>query len=170
VEVIPGDRTLPFVQFGIVDHQNAALPERGQQFAAPAFLPLRDQFLDLAPDCDELRRGTHAVRADVERAGFRLGLQSRHAHHEEFVEIRSDNGEKLHPLEQRIAFVQGFLDHALLKRQQAQFTIDVEGRIPEIDLAVCGRRRQNRQLLLAGVHFTISLPQSTAQAAVRRRI
>ena len=55
--------------------------------------------------------------------------QSGHADHEEFVDIRTQNREELHPLQQGIAGIARFFQHPALEFQMAQFTIQVKGGI-----------------------------------------
>jgi hypothetical protein len=44
-----------------------------------------------------------------------LLLQARHADHEELVEVRRDDGEELHPLQQRHRGVGRLVEHALVE-------------------------------------------------------
>ncbi len=90
----------------------------------------RQKFFHFAAHGHELRGGVHAVGPDIQDSGVDLIDEPRHTHHEEFVHVGAEDGEKLHALEQWISFVLRFLQHAELKRKQAQFAVDIEhGRI-----------------------------------------
>ena len=47
--------------------------------------------------------GTHAVGPELGNAGVHLRREAGHADHEELVQIRADDGEKLDALEERVA-------------------------------------------------------------------
>ena len=53
-----------------------------------------------------------------------LTLQAGNAHHEEFVEIVGRNRQEAHPLEQRVVFVAGLVQHPAVEVQPGQFAID----------------------------------------------
>ena len=63
---------------------------------------LAQQLLDFAADGYQLRGRMHAVRADVQNASVHLVDQSGDAHHEEFIDVRADDGKEFHTFEQRI--------------------------------------------------------------------
>ena len=56
-------------------------------------------------------------------------LEPRHADHEKLIQVRAEDGEKLHPLQQRNGFVLRFFENAAVKFQPGQFTIDISIRI-----------------------------------------
>jgi hypothetical protein len=68
-----------------------------------------------------------------------LRRQAGHAHHVKLVEVRSHDRQELHPLEERVRFVLRLLQNAALEGQQAQFPVEVQIGILEIDFL---RRRR----------------------------
>ncbi len=62
-------------------------------------------------------------------------FQPRHAHHEEFVEVAREDGEKVRPLEQRQGVVLGEFEHSGVEREPAQFPVEVAvgGKAPVVD-------------------------------------
>ncbi len=65
--------------------------------------------------------------------GSNLLLQAGNAHHEKLVQIGAHNREKLHPLQERIAFILSFFQNSILKLKQAELPIDVVLRAVQID-------------------------------------
>ncbi len=95
-----------------------------------------------APSRSRRRRGAAAggglgrdVGEHVERRTADVGgdgqarhdatLQTRDAHHEEFVEVAGEDGEEVRPLQDRHGGVFGELEHALVERQPAQLAVEV---------------------------------------------
>jgi len=125
------------VQFLIGMDENAVLIEsRGYRLQTLARIV--QQLLDFTAYGNELGPRSHAVRPHVHRAGVQLRGQAGHAHHEELVEIGTENGEELHALEQRVGLVLGLFEHAALKSQQTQLAIHVKRRILQIHRRRCG--------------------------------
>ena len=92
------------------------------------------QTLGIAADGDQLGARAHAVGTHLDAARIHLRGQARHAHHVELVEVRSHDGQKLHPLEERVPFVLRLFQDAALEGQEAQFPVQVQLGILEIDL------------------------------------
>jgi hypothetical protein len=62
---------------------------------------------------------------------FDLLFETRDADHEELVEVGPVDRDELQPLEQRVALVERFFEHAVVDRDPRQLAIDVERRIVE---------------------------------------
>ncbi len=59
---------------------------------------------------------------------------------EELVHVRREDCEKLHALQQRVAFVHRLVEHPLLEFELAQFPIEVVLRVAEVDIRAFGTR------------------------------
>ena len=95
-----------------------------QQLAAPAAVLLLDHAPHPLDDgAERLGRGQPVHRA-LHYLAFDLLLDPGHAHLEELIQVRADDAEELHPLQQRVFRVQRLLQHAMIKLQPAQFPID----------------------------------------------
>ena len=103
--------------------------ESGQ--SPQAAIALGQQFLDLTADCDQLRRRAHTIGPGFGRSGFDLSNESGHADHEELVQVRAEDGEELQSFQKRIRFILRFIQNPVLKREQAEFAIDIERPIVE---------------------------------------
>ena len=64
------------------------------------------------------------VHRALRQLALDLLLQARHAHLEELIQIRADDAEELHSLQQRVLRVERFLQHPVIELQPAQFPID----------------------------------------------
>ena len=51
--------------------------------------------------------------------------------HEEFVEVRAENGEELDAFEERVCGVVGFFEDAALEAEEAEFAVDEEAAVIE---------------------------------------
>ena len=69
-------------------------------------------------------RGVHPVRRHRQVAGVELPLETGHADHEELVEVRAEDGQELHALEQGRGGVLGLLQHAAVELEPGQLPID----------------------------------------------
>ncbi len=75
-------------------------------------------------------RVVEPVHADaLFRARGRALPQHRHAHLEEFVDVGAEDRQEQDALQHRIERVLRFLQHALLKLEQAQFPIAEQARL-----------------------------------------
>ena len=111
----------------VIPQEFKALGRHGRADALPQATVLPGhQLLRVSSDLLELIDRPHAIGCKVLRRAFaqRLFANTGHAHHEEFIEIRTENRQKLQPLHERIAGILGFLKHAEIKLQPAQFPID----------------------------------------------
>jgi len=76
-------------------------------------------------DPTELFLGAEAINARLSEVCFHLLNQPRHADFKKLVEVGSDEGEKLQPLEQRVAFVFRLLQHPPIEGEPAELSIEV---------------------------------------------
>ena len=74
----------------------------------------------------------HPVDRDLFEAGAPLLEQRRDAHHEELVEVRGDDGQELHPLQQRMVVVQRLIEDPLVELQPAHLAVAVQRWVMEI--------------------------------------
>ncbi len=123
----------------------------------PATVLLGDELFGAAGDPLELGEWLQAVGRRVLRQHIAEGLlaQAGDADHEELVQVRGEDREKLYPLEQRVIGVLGFFKHARVELQPAQFAVD----------EVLGKK-----LGAGGAHW-LSLPRSgrgQGEAKIRR--
>jgi hypothetical protein len=105
---------------------DALLGKRRQDLFVPALILLIDQLASSLRDPLKLREsvepvGGHVLRRD---AAERLFAQARHADHEELVEVRAEDRQELHPLQQGIGRVLGLLEHTRVELQPAQLAVD----------------------------------------------
>ena len=110
-----------------------AFGDRGQQLLHQAVPMLPDHLADVRGDGRELILGRHPVRGPFDDAGGRLLLEAGDTDLEEFVEIAAEDREKLEPLEERRALVEGFVENPAIELEPGQLAIQVETGIPEID-------------------------------------
>ena len=75
--------------------------------------------------CCSIGRSRSRIRTSRSRpSAGRILAQHRHALHEELVEVRGEDGEELHPLEQRRALIERFRQHTPVELEPAQVAID----------------------------------------------
>ena len=108
----------------------------GRQQRPQRLAPARRLIVDLrqraAADRRQLLIGGLAVDRHLFDAGAELLQDGRDAHHEELVEIGAGDGEELDALEQRMRGVLRLRQHALVERQPAQLSIDIQRRAAEV--------------------------------------
>ena len=73
--------------------------------------------------------GRQAVGAPAPTTGVDSALQRGHAHHEELVQVRAEDREELHPLQQRHARILGLLEHAPVELEPRQLAVDERARV-----------------------------------------
>ena len=66
-----------------------------------------------------------SVDAQIRTAGAEFLLERGKAHHEKLIDIGRDDGEEFDTLEEFIAPVARFFEHALLEFEQTDFAVDV---------------------------------------------
>ena len=87
-------------------------------------------------------RGESARRGRDRDARGDAALEAGHADHEELVEVRGEDRQEPHPLEQREVGVLGQLEHPLVERQPGQLAVQepVVGQRLELELGVVDAR------------------------------
>jgi hypothetical protein len=92
----------------------------------------RDQLAHELGDALELLGWRHAIGPGAALdAGLHLLLQAAYPHHEELIEVRAEDCQKLQPLEQWHLGVLGLLQHPAIELEPAQLPVEIEGGIVE---------------------------------------
>jgi len=89
----------------------------------------------LPADERELLRGCQSAGVALAHARGLLLLQTRHADHEELVQVRADNRKELEPLAQRQSIGPALLQDPVVELEPAQFAIDEE--IGHVEILLC---------------------------------
>ena len=76
-------------------------------------------------DGEQLFKRRLAVLAGGGDAGFHLGLQGRHAHHEELIEVVAEDGAEFGLIQQWCALIQSLGEDSFVEGDPAQFPVDV---------------------------------------------
>ena len=129
-------RELPvgLVEIALALDDDALFAEGGQHFAFERGILMQKQFIDVRRDLFKLRPWRHPVGpARTGDAGRDFLLQAADADHEEFVEVRGEDRQKLDALEQRHVRVAGLVEDAAVEFEPRQITVDVERRVVQID-------------------------------------
>jgi hypothetical protein len=98
---------------------DAVFCEGGQEFFPVAAVLAFQHFAHALVDGAENFAGGSAIRAALDHVALDLLLQSRHSHLKELIEIRAGDREELHALQERIVWIQGLVEHALIELQPA---------------------------------------------------
>ena len=85
---------------------------------------LLDHLMRAAADGRELFVGSHARSVAPPHLGRPPLHKPRHAHQKELIEVRSDDRQKLQPLQKRQVRIEPFLQHAMVELQPAQLAVD----------------------------------------------
>ena len=116
--------------------------QRGQQLFVPAAVLQGDQFAGaLAAGGEGLGR-RHVVGTNHARLAFDLLLEPGDTDFEELVQVGAEDREELHPFEQRLKRVEGFLQHAVVELQPAQ--LSVQEVLGAVEIRLGGRIGHNR--------------------------
>lgn len=107
-------------------HVHALSFQTRQQFFEKTCVLPRRQLPRHAGDCPQSFRRRHAVGTRLKIPLADAALQSGDAHHEEFIEVRAEDGEKLDPFEQWNLIVDGLFEHPTIEFHPRQFAIDKE--------------------------------------------
>src|SRR3954471_21402426 len=108
----------------------AAIDQDDSDFAqdaaqvAPDRLLIGGEFRDRLVDENELLRRGQAIRAALGDALAHLRLDAGHADHEELIKVIGRNRQETHPLQRRVARIDGFLKHPAIEVQPGQFAVD----------------------------------------------
>ena len=91
---------------------------------------LGEHLADHLADAFELEARRHAVGASaVRQTGLDLLLDAADADHEEFVEVRCEDGQELEPFQQRHARIAAFLQDPTIEFEPAQVAVEIERRV-----------------------------------------
>jgi hypothetical protein len=110
-----------------LEKPDAVLRELGPQPVGPDLGLFVEHLPRASPHHRQLLFGRQAVGRHVIAVRAQLLLQRRDAHHEELIEIRADDGEELHALEQWVAAVARLVENSIVERQPTQLAVDVQG-------------------------------------------
>ena len=138
--VLGADLGLLLLRELVVVHQVDLLGPQQLHEAHGQLLHAHPQAADGLVAVLDLARGRAAVDGDLLHAGLDLLLEAADALHEELVEVRGGDGQKLHALEQRRALVLRLVQHAAVEGEPGQFAIEVEGGVEQARAAGTGRR------------------------------
>jgi hypothetical protein len=101
--------------------------EEGLNFLEEAAMLIDHQLVNPARDGLKGLRGSGTVRPRRGLAGADVPLEPGHAHHEELVQVGAEDGEELHPLQQRDAGILGLLEHPAVELEPGQLSVDETG-------------------------------------------
>jgi len=94
-------------------------------------------------DRSQLLIGRQAVRRDFFDLAGDLRLQSRHPHHEKFVQVLREDGQEFEPLVKWNSFVAGFVQYTPVELQPRKLSVDEQRRVVQpgrLGSHRCGRR------------------------------
>jgi hypothetical protein len=111
------------LQLVVFEEADARLREQRAQFATPEAVLILDHAAHALRHERENLGGGASVHAALRHVAFHLLLEAGDANLEEFVEVRADDAEKLHALEQRVRGIAGFGEHALVEFEPAQLAV-----------------------------------------------
>jgi hypothetical protein len=155
------------VEIGHVVHPNAVLGQRGRDVVLPKCVFRGDQLPRGALDGVKELGGTQAIGPHVARFAFDLLLDPGDANLEKFVEISAEDGEELHPLDQRLRRVLRFLENAPIEFEPTQLAIDEifrRGKARMLTVLRRVRERDNFRRLFRRRRFRFRLHPSPASS------
>jgi len=76
-------------------------------------------------DADKLLGRSQTIRTAGNNAGPHLAFEASNPDHEEFIEVIGGNRQKPHPLQQRVVWIGGFLQHPTVEMEPGKFPVDV---------------------------------------------
>ena len=106
-----------------VDQHDTGLGKRGTQLT-PLLLLILDQHHHRLGDPHQLLGGRQPFGALAGDAGSNLRPQAGHAHHEELVDVVRRDRQEFQPLQQRMAAIGQFLEHAAIEIEPRELAID----------------------------------------------
>ena len=164
-EIMRGPRLVLLAQRLEIVEVNAVLAQRGQQLVVPELVLVLDHLQDFLPDRIEGLARAHAVGTGVVRLVLDLLLDAGHAHLEEFVQVGGDDAEEADALQQRLARVLRFFQHAAVEGQPAQLAVDEELGIGEVGRGHGGRGRYSLAAGSGNARIVTSMWRRFGQAA-----
>ena len=124
-------RLLLFREVSKAFDAQSGIAQRRHDLFGPAFVRRSVQADYRGANGAQLFGGSHRIGATVYHALLDLPLKSSNPYHEKLVDIRADEREKHHAIERRISGVLRFFQHASLKLQKTQLTIDKQAGVVE---------------------------------------
>src|SRR6185503_15970368 len=115
----------------VAEQMDALGGELRQKLVPQARLGLLVELAHAAPNRRQLLGGARAVGRRLHDLRAQLLLQPRDAHHEKLVQVRAEDGEKFHALEQRVTWIARLFEHAALKLERAELAVHEQRRILE---------------------------------------
>ncbi len=112
------------VQFVQSQHANSVLGECGTQAGIPAVVLVVDEFVRQLVQHISFFSERQAVGTSLVVAVFNLLHHGGHTHFEELVQITGRDGEKLQPLQERIALVLGLLEHTAVEGEPGGVAVE----------------------------------------------
>ncbi len=123
---------LRLAQLLIAQDVDVGLGQLRVQLVAPDGVGLGEELRQRAMDVGQLLARQQPVGRGGCDAQPQLLLQARHAHHEEFVHIAVEDGQKFGPFQQRV-FGLRLVQYAAVEFDVAQFAVDVEAGVAQVD-------------------------------------
>ena len=146
--------------------------EGRDQLLAPAAVLILDEGVDAGADLLELLARIEAVGAGFDDARVALLHETGDADLEKLVEVAAGDGQKAHPLDQRMAVALRLFEHAAVEREPAEFAIEVNrrrraGRGVSGALGHAGREREAIPSGGRNEPFQPQSPECNTEAAAR---
>ncbi len=123
MEVLVQASALFFAKVGIIDQHDAGPPELRADIVTQAAVGLIGEAHDLRADRSEKLRSRHASGGGGPDSRRGLLLQTGDAHHEEFVDVGTEDGEKVQAFEKGIRRLLCLGQHALLKGEETELAV-----------------------------------------------
>jgi hypothetical protein len=125
IEVFIRHKTLPLGEGAVIQDLDAGFFERREQVIAQQLARLGHQLQGHFADFGQHPRRRGAIHRQLDYPRIHLFADAGYTHHEEFVQVRAEDGQELDPFQERVALILGFFQDAPVKLQQAQFTVNV---------------------------------------------
>src|SRR5437899_294574 len=88
---------------------NTSLLKGRHKLSPQALVRCCHDVANLGTDCFQLLGRRHTICRDLGSTGLELSHQACYTNHEELIQIRSDNGQELDPIQERIGRLLSFL-------------------------------------------------------------
>ena len=124
VESADGLGALRFGQIGPRQQTNAVLLQGGLDLLRKAGGLIGQHRRHRLANRRQLLNGRQTVQRTRHHTGGNLTLQTAHPLHEELVEVRREDAQKAHALQQRRPLVECFVQHPPVELQPAQLSVD----------------------------------------------
>ena len=111
-------------QFRDLAHKNPVFRQLRQQFIFPKRILRRHQFAHRFLDAIENFGGAQSVRTDAARLALNLLFDPCDANLKKLVQIRTDDGEKLNALDERLPLILRLFQDAAVELEPTQLAVD----------------------------------------------